>query len=348
MKESLQETVPGHLRRTVGWLGNTVRRISLSMVLSVVFHVIVIALVILALMYMKETRPQEPPGITVSLVNLDQLQDDPAQLASTGENRPRGVEPGTPSLAEDAERQMQREDEQKIKDTSERITADAEKVAKEHVDKVLADREANYARRHAEMKDKVAGLLKASATEASEAAKQAAKQAAEIKEALAGSFYGVAPGKARRIIYVVDHSSSMSDFFASVQLELKRAVSSLTKKKYFHVIFFSGGVYREIPARAILRASKPHKNAAYNFIDSITLGGGTDPKAALVRAFELKPDLIYLLTDGQFDASVVDHIRALNKRGKVTVNTICFRSRTGEDILRLIAAQNSGRYRFVK
>ena len=305
MKESLQETDPGHLRRTMGWLGNTVRRISLSMVLSVVFHVIVITLVILALMYMKETRPQEPPGITVSLVNLDQLQDDPAQLASTGENRPRGVEPGTPSLAEDAERQMQREDEQKIKDTSERITADAEKVAKEHVDKVLADREANYARRHAEMKDKVAGLLKASTQDASKAAKQATglkeslERAAKIeRESLAGSFYGVAPGKARRVIYVVDHSSSMSGSFSGVQLELKRTISSLTKKKFFDVIFFTQNDYQEMPARAVLRASKPHKNAAYNFIDSITPGGGTDPKAALNRAFRLRPDLIYLLTDG--------------------------------------------------
>ena len=348
MEENLQKTVPGHLLRTVGWLGSTIRRLSLSMVLSVVFHIILVVLVALALMYMRETRPQESPGITVSLVDFGQMQDDPAELASAQENLPKGTELGTPSQAEQVERQMHRESEQEFKKISERITADAEKVAKEDVARILAEREADYARRHAEMKDKVAGLLKASATEGSEAAKQAAKQAAEIREALAGSFYELAPGKARRIIYVVDYSSSMSSFFAGVQLKLKSAVSSLTEKKYFHVIFFSGGDYREMPTRAVLRASKPHKNAAYNFIDSITLGGGTDPKLAMKRAFELKPELIYLLTDGQFDASVVDHIRALNKRGKVTVNTICFRSRAGEEILRLIAAQNSGRYRFVK
>ena len=40
------------------------------------------------------------------------------------------MEPGTLSLAEEAEKQMQREAEQKFKDTSERIAADAEKLAK--------------------------------------------------------------------------------------------------------------------------------------------------------------------------------------------------------------------------
>jgi len=348
MEESLRTTTPGHLRKTVGWLGNTIRRLSLSMVLSVVFHITLIALVILALIHMRETRPQESPGITVSLVDLGQLQDDPARPASTQNNRQEGMEPGTPSLAEEAKKQMQRETEQKFKNTSERISADAERVAKEDVDRILAEREADYARKHAEMKAKVAGLLKASATEASEAAKQATKQAAEIREALAGSFYGVAPGKARRIIYVVDHSSSMQDAFSEVQLELKRTVSSMTEKKFFDVIFFTHNDYQEMPARALLRASKAHKNAAHRFIDSIKPGGGTDPTRALDRAFKLRPDLIYLLTDGQFDSSIVDHIRALNKKGRVTVNTICFRSRVGEDILRLIAAQNSGRYRFVK
>lgn len=147
---------------------------------------------------------------------------------------------------------------------------------------------------------------------------------------------------------MVDHSSSMEAAFSGVQLELKLSVLSLTEKKFFNIIFFTDGQFQEMPARAILRASRAHKNAARNFIDNIKLGGGTDPKLALDRAFELRPQLIYLLTDGQFDPSVVDHIRALNKRGKTTVNTICFGNRQGEDILKSIASQNSGQYQFVK
>ena len=314
------------------------------MVLSVACHITLVVLIALVLMYMREARPQESPGITVSLVDFAQMQDDPAEPASTQDNRQEEMELGTPSLADEAKKQMQRETEQKFKDTSERIAADAEKGAKEDVDRVLAEREADYARKHTEMKDKVAGLVKSSATEASESA----KQAAEIREALAGSFYGVATGQARSIIYVIDHSSSMHGAFSGVQLELKRTISSLTEKKFFDVVFFTSGKYQEMPTRRLTRASRVHKEMAWKFIDTIGAAGGTNPKLALDRAFKLKPDLIYLLTDGQFDPSVVDHIRALNKRGKVTVNTICFGSDAGEDILKLIAAQNSGRYRFVK
>ena len=356
MKESLQKTTPGHLRRTVGWLGNAIRRLSLSMILSIVFHLAVVSLVALSLMYTRDNPSPGASGVTVNLVDFDDLSDTSAEPVATGGNMAEATELGVPSLAEDLEQQMQRDTEHQFEDTSEKIVSNAERLARDEAARSMAEREADYAREQAAQIDKVAGLVDASTQEASKTVKQAGElkesleRAAKLrKEAMAGSFYGVAPGKAGRIIYVVDHSSSMEDAFGGVQLELKRTVSSMTEKKFFHLIFFTDGQFQEMPARTILRASKAHKNAAKRFIDSIKPGGGTDPKLALDRAFKLRPDLIYLLTDGQFDEDVVTYVQRLNNKGrKVTVNTICFGYHQGEDVLKSIATQNSGKYRFIK
>ena len=355
MDEDIQKTTPGYFRRTVGWLGSAARRLSLSIVLSIVFHLAVVSLVALLLMYMRDNPSQGASGMTVNLVGFDDLPYAPTEPVAAGGSLTEATELGVSSLAEDVEKQMQRETEHLFEQNFDEIASAARRLTRDEADMSMAEREADYARKQAANKDKVAGLVDASTQGASKAAKQAAElresieRAAKLRmESLAGSFYGLAPGKAQRIIYVVDHSSSMEAAFSGVQLELKLSVLSLTEKKFFNIIFFTDGQFQEMPARAILRASRAHKNAARNFIDNIKLGGGTDPKLALDRAFELRPQLIYLLTDGQFDPSVVDHIRALNKRGKTTVNTICFGNRQGEDILKSIASQNSGQYQFVK
>ena len=36
--------------------------------------------------------------------------------------------------------------------------------------------------------------------------------------------------------------------------------------------------------------------------------GSTDPRAAIYKALELKPEVVYVLTDGEFDGDMVDAI----------------------------------------
>jgi hypothetical protein len=80
----------------------------------------------------------------------------------------------------------------------------------------------------------------------------------------------------------------------------------------------------------------------------------TDPIPGLKLAFEQHPQLIYLLTDGDFpdNKAVRDLILKLNDDHKVKINTIAYTNNPGTDsdfftLLQQIARENSGFYRHV-
>jgi hypothetical protein len=66
-------------------------------------------------------------------------------------------------------------------------------------------------------------------------------------------------------------------------------------------------------------------------------------------ALDLDANAIFFLTDGGFDPTVADDVRAKNYTGsKVkSINTICFTDRTGEKVMKKIAEENKGDYQFV-
>jgi len=162
-----------------------------------------------------------------------------------------------------------------------------------------------------------------------------------------GSGFFGAGGEARKIVYVVDRSGSMTDSIDYVKFELKRSIGELGEEKEFHVIFYSSGPPVEMPTRRLVNATDRNKQLAFEFIDGVIPQGETDPSKALERAFEVKPELIYLLTDGEFDKAIVGLVKRLNAGGQVTVHTIGFLYRMGEQVLKQIADENGGSYKFV-
>ncbi len=163
-----------------------------------------------------------------------------------------------------------------------------------------------------------------------------------------GKFIGVGPSEpARKIVYVVDRSGSMTDSMDFVKYELKRSLADLGEEHEFHIIFYSSGAPVEMPSRRLMSATDRNRQLAFEFIDGVIPQGETDPSKALERAFACQPDLIYLLTDGEFDKAIVDLIRRLNVGGKVRVYTIGFLYNPKGDVLRMIADQNGGQYKFI-
>jgi hypothetical protein len=163
-------------------------------------------------------------------------------------------------------------------------------------------------------------------------------------------------GEASKIVYVVDRSGSMTSSIDYVKLELKRSIGELGEEKEFHVIFYSSGPPVEMPTRRLVNATDRDKQLAFEFIDGIIAQNETDPSKALERAFEVKPELIYLLTDGEFDKAMVGLLNRLNRDQKITVHTIGFwawRSRqdsdlpSGEEVLKIMADQNGGNYKAI-
>jgi len=160
-------------------------------------------------------------------------------------------------------------------------------------------------------------------------------------------FFALKSGPAARIVFVVDRSGSMTDSIDYVKFELKRSIRELSEEKEFQVIFYSSGPPVEMPMRRIVNATERNRQLAYEFIDGVIPQGETDPSKSLERAFELQPDTIYLLTDGEFDKATVGLVKRLNAAGKVKVHTIGFLYRMGEQVLKQIAEQNGGQYKFV-
>jgi uncharacterized protein with von Willebrand factor type A (vWA) domain len=164
-------------------------------------------------------------------------------------------------------------------------------------------------------------------------------------------FFGVGGSgesdESAKIVYVVDRSGSMTDSIDFVKYELKRSIGDLSEAKEFHVIFYSSGPPVEMPTRRLVNATERNKQLAFEFIDGVIAQGETDPSKALERAFDCRPELIYLLTDGEFDRAIIDQVKRLNVGGKVTVHTIGFLYKTGETVLKQIADDNHGNYKFV-
>ena len=156
------------------------------------------------------------------------------------------------------------------------------------------------------------------------------------------------PRDAHRQVFVIDRSGSMTDSIMYVKYELKRTIRAMTPSDQFHIIFYSTGPAVEMPTMKLLPATNSNKLLAFDFIDGIVPVGGTDPSEALKAAFKLKPEVIHLLSDGEFESKILGLIDKFNARKEVRVNTLCFLYPGGGAALESIAARNGGSYKFIR
>lgn len=152
------------------------------------------------------------------------------------------------------------------------------------------------------------------------------------------------------IVYVCDCSGSMMTKFDILRQQLRKSIDSLRPTQQFNVIFLSSD-QAQCFAPQLQIATPKSKGAAYDFLDRISPIGTSDPIPALRAAFANQPHVIYLLTDGGFpnNQQVIDELKKLNAAKKVKINTIAFFER-GEEyqkLLKQIADNNSGAYRFI-
>ncbi len=152
---------------------------------------------------------------------------------------------------------------------------------------------------------------------------------------------------ARNIVYVVDRSGSMIDTFVYVQRELKRSISALRRSQKFHVIYFNAGEPLENTPRKLVSAITAQKQSFYKFTDQVFPEGSTHPERAMQRALSLEPDLIYFLTDGEFDPQLIPKLDGWNRGRHTKIFTIAFVDAAGADLLDTIAREHGGKFRFV-
>lgn len=126
--------------------------------------------------------------------------------------------------------------------------------------------------------------------------------------------------------------------------ELTSALRSLDEGVEFSIILFSDA-YWEISG-SIQFASSPNKEKAIRWIETLQVGRDTYPFPALQHALGLSPDVIYFLTDGDFDATVIKNVTWLNQRlpQPATIHTVGLGSLRDHHRLVNLAKCNGGEF----
>jgi hypothetical protein len=175
-------------------------------------------------------------------------------------------------------------------------------------------------------------------------------------------------GNVRSLIYVCDASGSMvGRGDDALKTELKRDIANLSPLQQFNVLIFhqmkDGSQYQRL-ADHLLMATPSAKAAAFDFVDRLPFSDVNNPLPALEEAFREQPQLIFLLSHGDFNnryntttsAEVLAKINQLNVSKRVHVNTRLLlgdRSKEVEDrkdfeaIMNDIASENGGEYKKV-
>jgi hypothetical protein len=157
------------------------------------------------------------------------------------------------------------------------------------------------------------------------------------------SFFGL-KAKGQRFVYVVDCSGSMLDEarLARAKDELRRSVWRLQPPQQFKVIFYNDEPI-PMPGDLPRSADLTSKSQLLAWLRLIEPDGGTEPRGALAQALALRPDAVFLLSDGEFPEGTVEAVARSNRR-KVPIHCVDLSGGAAGDQLRRIAHDSGGRY----
>ncbi len=131
-----------------------------------------------------------------------------------------------------------------------------------------------------------------------------------IGDGNSAGFFGLNP-VGKRFVYVIDASRSMnrphdSDAetrFKRVKLELVRSIASLPEESMFFIVFFKDDPV-PMPAMGLEPATLSAKQKYLSWMQTVVTSGNTEPTATLDQALRMRPDVIYFMSDGDFDPIV--------------------------------------------
>jgi hypothetical protein len=153
-------------------------------------------------------------------------------------------------------------------------------------------------------------------------------------------FFGVS-GYGGSFVYVVDISGSMNESgkYERARDELLRSIEHL----------YNDGWY-PMDADAPILATATQIEKTRRWVRRVWPNGGTYPLEALLHALRLGPDAIYFLSDGRFDPATIDALRIHNpaSTSQIPIHTIAFVNQETVGIMKTIARNSGGKFRFVE
>ncbi|MCH2149463.1 MAG: VWA domain-containing protein [Phycisphaerales bacterium] len=166
----------------------------------------------------------------------------------------------------------------------------------------------------------------------------------------AGSFFGITT-TGRRFAYIVDISGSMEGSrLERAKEELRKSIRGLPDYAKFLVVFYNSDVVVPPDQETWQTARTSNVRRFIRWLDKLIAEKGTQPFPAFSRVFaeQERPDVIFFMTDGEITSMRPDQVSAMNRGGLSTViNTIAFGDDSSQDLLKQIAQDSGGVYRFV-
>lgn len=112
--------------------------------------------------------------------------------------------------------------------------------------------------------------------------------------------------RGNRFVYVFDRSASMGELggrpLARAKAELLASIERLGGVQQFYVVFYNHRqhVFNASDTRQrLVFATDDNKRAARRFIDAVRADGGTRHCEAIALGLTLRPDVMFVLTDGE-------------------------------------------------
>jgi uncharacterized protein YegL len=142
-----------------------------------------------------------------------------------------------------------------------------------------------------------------------------------------GEYYGI-PICAKRVVFVLDTSGSMRiGKLEAAQAELIRVIRELPKEVFFSIVAFDSNV--RVWQRELVPATEQMKHIAVNVVLEQQARNDTASYDALEAAFDLDPEAIYFLSDGNPQggkitdpAQIVGTLSSVNRVRRVSIHSI--------------------------
>ena len=172
-------------------------------------------------------------------------------------------------------------------------------------------------------------------------------------------FFGV-EGKGSNFVFVIDCSGSMADYgrWKLAVRELKKSVTQLKKEQKFLVLLYNDGFTAMNVQAELVPSTEIQQKKAFKWLANNSPANWTFCAAAMEKALSLKPDAVFLLSDGEFNdrQDVFSVLEAMNKaqhlgrygQQQIPIHTIALGSHQGSWTMKRIADENNGIFQLIE
>jgi hypothetical protein len=169
------------------------------------------------------------------------------------------------------------------------------------------------------------------------------------------SLFGSPSAEGRSFVFVIDHSSSMGGeglgAISAAAKELAAHIDQLSEQQTFQVVAYNQAV-AYFTDRELIPATAENKRKLVRFIADLAAYGQTEHSRGLLAALHLKPEVIFLLTDGGDPPLDPGQLRLIREQAAARTAIHCLHfgrgpQSDGKNFLARLAAENRGSYIYI-